>query len=451
MPFANPIRRLAYHLMTSSREKNEEELHDEALELRIQSGLLLAGGTILENLENLAMNNHELKSIGIALKNAVSVFDILFLFLLSFLLIPVARFLVFPIFGLIVSWTWDRSWLRFITTTVAQAARLGLVVYAVDCLVIVLSIGMDFDPERLRALALGFTKILYISWAAYRLTVIKNNVFSGAINKAPQRLGRLYMVNKMIDMVIYTLTGLMLLDVLNVEMGASGLTSIFALGSLSTLMVGLATKDLAEMFVSGLTMSTSDRFNVGDAVEFGDSTAGVVEDIGWMQTKIRKYDETVVVIPNGQLGMQRVHNLSRIKKCRVRQELRFRYEDAANLPNLLPDILEEIRYVCPEAILDGSRPWRAVWTGYEDYYLPVTVDVHFDLPPIGSKYLENRQRVVEAIYRAVQKHKMKFASPLAFETVKGESSSNNNNNNNNIGDQFSNPAVVRRMSKQFNK
>mmetsp|Transcript_13999 Transcript_13999/g.20681 ORF Transcript_13999/g.20681 Transcript_13999/m.20681 type:complete len:421 (+) Transcript_13999:48-1310(+) len=395
------------------------QVHDVGLETRIQSGLLLAGGQIIQLFESLTIDSHEFKSIATVLGNSVHLFDVLFLLILSFIIVPVAQYILFPVFGRLVSWDWERSWLKFIFTTIAQAARLALIVYAIDCLVIVLSFGMNFDAEYLRSLALGLTKILYITWGAYRITVIKNNMFAGAIARDPKRLGKLFMVNKMLDIVIYSLTALLLMDILDVEMGASGLTSIFALGSMSTLMVGLATKDLAEMFVSGLTMSTSDRFCVGDAVEFGDQTSGIVQDIGWMQTKVRKYDETVVVIPNGQLGMQRVHNLSRIERCRVKQELRFRYEDADKIPLLLPDILQEIKNVCPESITDGSRPWRALWTGYEDYYLPVTIDVHFDLPPIGQKYWENRQRVMEAIYRAVKRHNIRFASSVLYENVSG--------------------------------
>jgi small-conductance mechanosensitive channel len=176
------------------------------------------------------------------------------------------------------------------------------------------------------------------------------------------------MIDHLVDGTIYICTGLFLLDILNVEMGA-GFTSIFAFGSAGTIVMGLATKDIAAMFVSGMTLTTSNRISEGDDVNFGDGTNGTIQHIGWMQTTILNYDDMIEIVPNSELGNQRVKNVSRVKMCQVKQSLRFRFEDAEKFDKLLPSILDEIKTACPKAITDGSRPFRAVWTGYREDYL----------------------------------------------------------------------------------
>lgn len=190
-----------------------------------------------------------------------------------------------------------------------------------------------------------------------------------------------------------------------------GVSSLFAFGSAGTLVLGLASQNLAQMFVNGLTLSTSDRIREGDHIRFGDGTNGKVEKIGWMQTTIKGYDELVEIIPNSQLGMQRVKNLSRIKKCRVRQYLRFKYEDAEKLvEKVLPDILGEIKQACPTLISDGSAVFRAIWQDFKEDHLRVMVEAHFKLPPMGQEYQENLQMMNLAIWRAVKRNGVDFVT-----------------------------------------
>ena len=92
----------------------------------------------------------------------------------------------------------------------------------------------------------------------------------------------------------------------------------------------------------------------------------------------------------------------------VKQDLRFKFSDADKIPQLLEDIKEEIIKACPDVILDGSRPFRAFWTGYGQSGLDVTVDAHFKIKLLGNPFWENRQNMLIAINKAVKKNKMEF-------------------------------------------
>lgn len=364
------------------------------------SRLLVAGGSIMPVLSKFAVTREELNEIGNRLVRTVHPGDLLVLVVFSFFTVPFMSF--------IFSFGGDTtSYLYQVASHVSQAARLAILVYLFDCIVVILhSLGFSFS--HLSKLSQGLAKMACICWVAQRLSVFKRYLISRAVSRA-DRLGRASMVDRLLDGFIFFCTGFLLLDVLDVDMGVS-ITSVFAFGSAGTLVIGLASQNLASMFVSGLVLTTSDRIQEGDHIKFGNGNCGKVTRIGWFQTHLKHYDELVEVIPNSELGMQRVTNLSRVKKCRIRQTLRFRYEDAEKLDVILPDILEEIKVSCPKVITDGSAPFRAFWTDYKEDHLAITVEAHFNIPPLGQRFWQNKHNCLQAIYRAVKKHGIQFVT-----------------------------------------
>ncbi len=355
-------------------------------------------------LEKLAVTQDELQTIGRRLYSAVHPGDVLVLLCLSIFTVPFARF----VFGIPPKKT--DGYLYQIASHISQAAKLAILVYSFDCLVVILS-TLGFSFHSLTTMSKGFAKILYISWLGYRLSVLKRFMLGRAIVKSPDKLGRASTVDRLLDGLIFMTTGFFLMDVLNVDMGV-GVTSIFAFGSAGTLVIGLATQNLASMFVNGLVLTTSDRISEGDHIKLGSGLSGRVQKIGWFQTTLRHYDELEEIIPNSELGMQRVTNLSRVTKCQVKQTLRIKYEDVDKMKPFLADILKEIEVACPHVIKNGARPFRAYFTDFKEDHLQVTVDTHHQLPPMGEVYWKNRHECLLAIYRAAKKNDIEFVSGL---------------------------------------
>jgi small-conductance mechanosensitive channel len=202
----------------------------------------------------------------------------------------------------------------------------------------------------------------------------------------------------------------MVCDVLGIDINMR-LQSVFAAGGVGALIFSLASKDLAEQIVGGFAISAWDAFDVGDDIRLGDGTEGTVKRIGLVETEIQGYDNIVIKIPNSQLFNQRVSNLSRIERSRVLQKLRFKYSDLSKLDAVLQDITDEIKKSCPKAITDGSKPLSALLAQYEPDHVEVVVNSHFNIPPGSAEYFTNRQEVLLAIARAVQKNGIEFALP----------------------------------------
>ena len=328
------------------------------------------------------------------------------------------------------------SYFELMVINVSQLARLSLIMYVIDSIVVMMETLTDvFDPNNnddnidtenvvvvdsstTSSWSSGLAKILYISWLAQRLSVFKryglNKIFkskSSSGGGGDDKTGRVTAIDRLMDGGIIACTFFITLDVLNVDLGMSGITSVFAFSSGLSLVVGLASQNLATMFVNGLLLTTSDRILEGDYIEFKD-TCGQITKIGWFQTTLRHYDEKIEVIPNSDLGMQRVTNLTRVKRCRVKQTLRFHYDAVDKLDVVLPEIIEEIKRSCPEVISDGSAPLRAVWTDFKEDHISINVEARFNLPPMGNLYHNNRHECLKAIYRACRKHSVEFVVGL---------------------------------------
>lgn len=76
-------------------------------------------------------------------------------------------------------------------------------------------------------------------------------------------------------------------------------------GALFAAVLGLALQDTLGNLISGISMHMEDSFEVGDVIKSGDFM-GRVEDVSWRATKIRTYNNDVVMIPNSLLSRERL-------------------------------------------------------------------------------------------------------------------------------------------------
>jgi len=279
---------------------------------------------------------------------------------------------------------------------ISQASKIGFSVVAVDCLSLIARM-MGYNPWNImESSSKIFSKIAYTGWITIKLQNIKRYFLTKGEGRD---LGKLMVINDLVDGLFYVFSMIYILNYLEVQTGLA-VKSLFSIGATGTLVFGLASKDIATQLISALTLHLSDKMFEGDDVRFSDGTSGKIEKMGWFETIIRNSDELVVGIPNTQLSGQRIYNLSRTARSQVKQELRISYDDVAKIPKFIEAVKQEISKDCPKLITDGSRPFRAHWRDYEKDHLQVVVDCHFLIKPTGHEYWDNRQNVLEAIYRA---------------------------------------------------
>jgi small-conductance mechanosensitive channel len=138
---------------------------------------------------------------------------------------------------------------------------------------------------------------------------------------------------------------------------------------------------------------------------------GYIVKLGFLRTKIRKYDGQILDVPNIQLGGQRLINVTKTKTCQVLTKIHFSYDDIQKIPGALDICKDEIKKACPTLILTG-KPFRAMISSFETHFVEVTFNINFSLPPTGEEFWANRQEMLLAIDRGVKKAGLSYARPF---------------------------------------
>ena len=117
------------------------------------------------------------------------------------------------------------------------------------------------------------------------------------------------------------------------------ISGVLAFGGVGGIAVGFAAKDLLSNFFGGLMIYLDRPFNVGDWVRSPDrSIEGVVENIGWRRTLIRRFDTRPLYVPNSTFTNIAVENPSRMQNRQIYEVIGIRYEDAPAMSVIVSDV-----------------------------------------------------------------------------------------------------------------
>jgi MscS family membrane protein len=132
------------------------------------------------------------------------------------------------------------------------------------------------------------------------------------------------LANRMLNVVIFVVIGLIYLSSLNVNVTAA----LAGLG-IGGLAVGLGAQKTFENLLGGISILTDKAIVVGDSCKIGDQQ-GVVEDIGLRSTRLRTENRTLVSIPNGTVATATLENFRYRDKILCKQLVRLRYDLSAD-------------------------------------------------------------------------------------------------------------------------
>lgn len=110
------------------------------------------------------------------------------------------------------------------------------------------------------------------------------------------------LIQKIVQISIYVVAGVMILDTFNIKV-----TTIIATLGIGGLALALALQDTLSNAFAGIYITLSNQIHVGDFVSF-DGYEGIVTDIGWRTTVIRKGNESLLIVPNSKLSQAIVTN-----------------------------------------------------------------------------------------------------------------------------------------------
>lgn len=86
-------------------------------------------------------------------------------------------------------------------------------------------------------------------------------------------------------------------------------TELFVLtGATAALLAFIMQQTLGDLF-SGFSLTIERPFEIGNWIRLNDGTEGQVQDINWRATHLRKWDNTILVVPNSKLAQESFTNL----------------------------------------------------------------------------------------------------------------------------------------------
>lgn len=169
---------------------------------------------------------------------------------------------------------------------------------------------------------------------------IENNIVANA-RKENRNIDKttVHALGRVVRITVLVTAGLVGLDILGFNV-----TGLMAAGGIGGLAVGFAAKDLLANFFGGLTVFIDRPFGIGDWIIIKDNgIEGVVEDIGWRQTCIRKFDKRPVYVPNSVFTTASVENPSRMTHRRIYETIGLRYDDVGHVESVLDDVRYMLR------------------------------------------------------------------------------------------------------------
>lgn len=82
-------------------------------------------------------------------------------------------------------------------------------------------------------------------------------------------------------------------------------TAFLATGTVLAAVLGLALQETLGNLVAGIALHLEDSFQLGDVIRTGD-TVGIVEAVRWRGTRIRTFNNDIVIVPNSMLARERL-------------------------------------------------------------------------------------------------------------------------------------------------
>ena len=159
--------------------------------------------------------------------------------------------------------------------------------------------------------------------------------------------------------------GIFLLFLSIIKVNMTGTSTII---SSAILAIGLSLQDVVGNFASGLIIVNTKLFVIGEFIDIGGQVEGTVQDVSFLNTKLKTVDGQFVTVPNATITKSYIKNYSRNAVRRININLDVDYNTDIELAkNVLLEICKNDKRV----MLDPAP--QAVLTAFKEYSLNISL------------------------------------------------------------------------------
>jgi MscS family membrane protein len=295
---------------------------------------------------------------------------------------------------------WDDDALELLPAPLALVAQI-LIWYLAAVL-----LGLPTEPIDVRtfvyhglqvALAVG------VSWFAFRFVDVLSRALARAAAKTETKLDdQLVPMLRKTTKVILTIT----VSVMVIQNLGYSVTSLLASLGVGGLALALAAKDTVANFFGSVIVFTDRPFQVGDWIEFS-GIEGTVEEVGFRTTRVRRFDKSLVTVPNQAFSTSPITNHSRRPIRRIKLTVGLTYETNAEQ---MRNFLSKVRGLVADHP-DIDQTFHFVhFTDFGDSSLNLQVYC-FTKSIVWKEYLAAREDLMLQIMDAVAEHGLEIAFP----------------------------------------
>lgn len=210
-------------------------------------------------------------------------------------------------------------------------------------------------------------------------------------------------IAKLLRISVVVTTVLIMMQSLGINIGG-----VLAFGGVSGIAIGFAAKDLLSNFFGALMIYLDKPFKVGDWIRSPDKEIeGVVELVGWRQTKIRTFDKRPIYVPNSVFSTITVENPSRMTHRRIYENIGVRYDDVKEIGNIVDAIKG---YLQASKVVDKKHDLIVSFNKFSESSLDIMVYcLLFETDWV--KFHTLKQKILLDIVNIIHQHNSQIAYP----------------------------------------
>ena len=244
---------------------------------------------------------------------------------------------------------------------------------------------------------------IFIFWLLHQLII----PFSFVIKNFESKISK--------PLVDWTLKGL---KILVIVLGAVAILELWGIRvgpviaglGLFGVAVALGAQDLFKNLISGIMILMEKRFTVGDVILVSGEVEGVVEQIGFRSTLVRRFDSTPVMVPNYKFAEQSVTNYTRRHHRRIRWLIGLEYRTSIDQ---LKNIRDEINNLI-EKDQNFAKNQNASFYVRIDSFSDSSIDMlvqTFTVTNEWAEFLKIKENLAVKIIEIVENNEAGFAFP----------------------------------------
>lgn len=206
-------------------------------------------------------------------------------------------------------------------------------------------------------------------------------------------------------LLLVTLMLVVILKTWGIDLGPA-LTGLGIAGA----AVALSAQDLIRNVIAGVNIAGERRFREGDWVNFGEGTDGIVEKLQLRSTVIRKFDRSVIHVPNAELANVPLTNFTTRDRRRIKWKIGVPFgTDRAKLAEISEKLTAFIETSDHFVSDEVSKPFVTLFS-IEASWLAIMVDCFVSENTWEAELLARQELALEVtkVFEAVQ---VQFAFP----------------------------------------